>query len=217
MNLNQNWKSKLNNELTSDYFQKLWQTIELEYQTKTCFPDKDKIFEAFNQCDFDNINVVIIAQDPYHGDNQANGLCFSSNSNTPPSLINIFKEIESDLNKTINKQTNLTGWAKQGVLLLNSNLTVRKAQANSHKGLGWEKFTDAVIKKISNQKENVIFLLWGNFAKQKAKHIDTNKHFILTSGHPSPLSANKGLWFGNKHFSQTNSILKKLNKPEILW
>ncbi|MCB0410289.1 MAG: uracil-DNA glycosylase, partial [Flavobacteriales bacterium] len=160
-----------------------------------------------------------IGQDPYHGPNQAHGLCFSVNDGIkhPPSLENIFKELQSDLNIPYPKTGNLEKWAKQGVLLLNASLTVRQGEANSHQNIGWQKFTDAVIQQLSNEKEGIVFLLWGGFAKKKGAKIDTKKHHVLTSGHPSPLSANKGHWFGNKHFSKTNELLVKMQKEPINW
>jgi len=163
--------------------------------------------------------VVIIGQDPYHGLGQANGLCFSVNDGIafPPSLLNIFKEIQTDLKLPFPKSGNLERWADQGVLLLNATLTVRESEAGSHQNQGWELFTDAVIQKISEEKENVVFLLWGGFAKKKGAKIDRSKHHVLETGHPSPLSANRGLWFGNSHFSKTNSYLKNLGKAEIEW
>ena len=162
---------------------------------------------------------MILGQDPYHGPEQAHGLCFSVNKNvaTPPSLVNIYKEINNDLGKQIPAHGNLEEWAKQGVLLLNAVLTVRAHEAASHKSKGWEKFTDAVIKAISEEKENVVFLLWGGYAKKKGAKIDKDKHLVLTSGHPSPLSANRGYWFGNNHFSQTNTYLKEHDQSEIDW
>ena len=177
------------------------------------------IFNAFDTCHLDDLKVVIIGQDPYHNYNQANGLCFSVNDGVkhPPSLINIFKEIENDLGKPYPSSGNLERWAKQGVFLLNATLTVRAHEAGSHQKQGWETFTDAVIKMISDQKEHVVFLLWGGFAKKKAKLIDADKHHILTSGHPSPLSANRGYWFGNRHFSQTNNLLTSDGLDVIDW
>jgi uracil-DNA glycosylase len=163
--------------------------------------------------------VVIIGQDPYHGVGQANGLCFSVNDGIPfpPSLMNIFKEIEQDLKLPFPKSGNLERWAKQGILLLNATLTVRQSEAGSHQNKGWETFTDAVIQKISEEKENVVFLLWGGFAKKKGLKINRTKHYVLETGHPSPLSANRGLWFGNKHFSNTNEFLKSKGEKEIVW
>lgn len=213
------WSEVLNVEFEKDYFKNLKQFVDKEYETKTCYPEKDNIFSAFRLTSFEDLKVVIIGQDPYHGPNQAHGLCFSvlNGIAPPPSLINIFKELNEDLNTPIPSSGNLTHWAKQGVFLLNATLTVEAHKAGSHQGKGWEQFTDEVIRIISAEKEGVIFLLWGGFAKQKAKLIDASKHHILQSGHPSPLSANRGYWFGNKHFSQTNTLLKKMGKPEINW
>ena len=165
------------------------------------------------------MKVVIIGQDPYHGIDQAHGLCFSVHEGTkhPPSLINIFKELQNDIGKEYPVSGNLEAWADQGVLLLNATLTVRDSMAGSHQGKGWEEFTDAVIKLISDKKRDVIFLLWGGFAKKKGNKVDKNKHIVLESGHPSPLSANRGYWFGNKHFSKTNEHLIKMDRSEILW
>ena len=185
-----------------------------------CYPKGSEIFNAFNCCPIDNLKVVIIGQDPYHGLNQANGLCFSVNKGIshPPSLINIFKEIEDDLNlKFENSNGDLSKWANQGVMLLNATLTVRDGFAGSHQNKGWEIFTDKVIEIISNETNNTVFLLWGSFAKQKRKLIDVNKHKILESGHPSPLSANRGYWFGNKHFSKCNEYLDSYGKKKIDW
>src|SRR5690554_750485 len=213
------WKKVLKDEFEKPYFKTLQSFVEEEYKTHTIFPNKENILSAFNFTPFNEVNVVIIGQDPYHGVNQAHGLCFSVYEHTPapPSLVNIFKELNKDVNLTIPKSGNLTHWAKQGILLLNATLTVRAHEAGSHQGKGWETFTDTVIKSISEEKEDVIFLLWGGFAKKKTKLIDQSKHQILTSGHPSPLSANRGYWFGNKHFSKTNELLKKLGKPLINW
>jgi uracil-DNA glycosylase len=217
--INSSWKEKLNEEFDKSYFFNLVEFVKNEYATHRCFPNDNLIFSAFDYCSFDNVKVVIIGQDPYHGFGQANGLCFSVNDGVtfPPSLINIFKEIEQDLKLPIPISGNLERWARQGVLLLNATLTVRESEAGSHQKKGWEEFTDAVIKKISDEKEHVVFLLWGGFAKKKGAKIDRNKHFVLETGHPSPLSANRGLWFGNKHFSTTNSILKCKNFKEIEW
>lgn len=213
------WKDILQDELEEPYFSELRQFVNEAYNTETCYPKENAIFNAFNTCPFDKVKVVIIGQDPYHDVNQANGLCFSVNDDIkhPPSLKNIFKELHADIDKTIPVSGNLISWAKQGVLLLNATLTVQAHQAGSHQKQGWEQFTDAVIKKISDNKENIIFLLWGGFAKKKGSKIDKSKHAILTSGHPSPLSANRGYWFGNKHFSKTNAILKNLGEKEIIW
>jgi uracil-DNA glycosylase len=213
------WKNILQSELDSPYFKELASFVKLEYNENTCYPEKENIFAAFDYCALEDLKVVIIGQDPYHGPKQANGLCFSVQDEIkhPPSLINIFKEVSTDLNIEVPQSGNLEKWAKQGVLLLNATLTVRAHLAGSHQKKGWETFTDAVIKQISNEKENVVFLLWGGFAKKKIKLIDNNKHLVLESGHPSPLSANRGYWFGNKHFSQTNTFLKQQHKATIKW
>ncbi len=213
------WKRVLKPEFEKEYFEKLTSFVKEEYQKYQCFPKGKEIFAAFNHCNFDDVKVVIIGQDPYHGENQANGLCFSVHDGIPhpPSLINIFKEIETDLGKPYPQSGNLEHWADQGVLLLNATLTVRAHQAGSHQNKGWEKFTDAAIQYLSEQKENLVFLLWGGYAKKKGAKIDSTKHKILSSGHPSPLSANRGYWFGNKHFSKTNTYLKSVGKKEISW
>ena len=213
------WKKVMAAEFEAPYFETLTAFVKSEYKAHDCYPPGNEIFSAFNHCPFDNVKVVIIGQDPYHGPNQANGLCFSVHDGVPfpPSLINIFREIEQDLGQPIPKSGNLERWAAQGVLLLNATLTVRKGEAGSHQNKGWEAFTDAVIQRISNEKQQVVFLLWGGFAKKKGAKIDRSKHAVLESGHPSPLSANKGHWFGNKHFSKANAYLKSSGKPEILW
>ena len=217
--IDKDWGELLKLEFEKGYFQELTKFVKEEYSTNTCFPPGNKIFEAFNLCSLNNLKVVIIGQDPYHGKNQAHGLCFSVNEGIkhPPSLINIFKEIETDLNIPYPKSGNLERWAKQGVLLLNATLTVRAHNAGSHQNKGWEKFTDVVISKISEEKENVVFLLWGGYAKKKGLRIDSNKHCILTAGHPSPLSANRGYWFGNKHFSKVNDYLTANGLSKIEW
>lgn len=217
--IDDSWKPYLEEEFNKPYFQSLVNFVKQEYTQHTCYPPGGLIFSAFNHCSFNEVKVVIIGQDPYHGPNQANGLCFSVSDGIshPPSLINIFKEVSSDTGKAYPKSGNLEPWAKQGVLLLNATLTVRAHEAGSHQKQGWEVFTDSVIKTISEHKEGVIFMLWGGFAKKKATLIDKTKHHILQSGHPSPLSANRGLWFGNKHFSQCNALLKDMNLPEIEW
>ncbi len=217
--IHESWKATLKDEFEKPYFKDLTSFIKNEYHTTTCFPPNDEIFAAFDHCPLDKIKVVIIGQDPYHGPDQANGLCFSVRDRIapPPSLVNIFKEIETDVQKPYPQSGDLSHWAKQGILLLNATLTVRAHEAGSHQKQGWETFTDAVIKTISEQCENVVFLLWGGFAKKKGAKIDKKKHHILTSGHPSPLSANRGYWFGNKHFSQTNDYLKSIGKLEIEW
>jgi uracil-DNA glycosylase len=208
--LPEDWNSILQGEFNKNYFKELVSFVDEEYDEHSCFPPKNKVFSAFNQCSFEDIKVVIIGQDPYHDNGQANGLCFSvaDGVNHPPSLKNIFKEIETDLGKQIPKSGNLERWARQGVLLLNATLTVRAHEAGSHQKKGWEEFTDAVIQYISDNKQDVIFLLWGGVAKKKGKKINRKKHQVLESGHPSPLSANRGYWFGNKHFSKTNELLR---------
>ncbi|MFC2147434.1 MAG: uracil-DNA glycosylase [Eudoraea sp.] len=219
VSIHPSWQSQLHSEFQQPYFDSLVRFVRDEYASTTCFPQGNKIFAAFDHSNFEATKVVIIGQDPYHGPNQANGLCFSVKEGIrhPPSLINIFKEIETDIGKPYPKSGNLEHWADQGVLLLNATLTVRAHSAGSHQNKGWEVFTDAVIRKLSYEKEGLVFLLWGGFAKKKITLIDTSKHHILTSGHPSPLSANRGLWFGNKHFSKTNELLKKMGKAPINW
>lgn len=219
VDINPSWNAILQDEIDKPYFKKLAEFVKEEYREHQCFPPENLIFNAFKKCAFDQLKVVIIGQDPYHNYNQANGLCFSVNDGIahPPSLVNIFKEIETDVKKIYPKSGNLERWAEQGVFLLNATLTVRAHEAGSHQKHGWETFTDAVIKTISDQKEKVIFLLWGGFAKKKVKLIDSEKHHVLTSGHPSPLSANRGYWFGNKHFSKTNTILKDNGLEVIDW
>ncbi|WP_298757583.1 uracil-DNA glycosylase [uncultured Psychroserpens sp.] len=219
VNIHHSWKDRLVNEFEKPYFIDLVDFVKHEYAKAKCFPPGSQIFSAFDLCPLDAVKVVIIGQDPYHGDGQANGLCFSvaDGISHPPSLINIFKEIESDLDIPYPESGNLERWAKQGILLLNATLSVRAHQAGSHQNKGWEQFTDQVIKLVSDEKENVVFLLWGGFAKKKAKLIDSAKHIVLASGHPSPLSANRGYWFGNKHFSKANTELKSRNIKEICW
>lgn len=213
------WKEVLADEFEKPYFKNLIDFVKEEYQQHTCYPKGSQIFSAFDHCPFDKVEVVILGQDPYHGPGQANGLCFSVNDGIPmpPSLINIFKEIETDLNKPFPKTGNLERWADQGVLLLNATLTVRQGEAGSNQNKGWEEFTDAVIQKISDEKKDIIFMLWGGFAKKKGAKINRSKHFVLETGHPSPLSANRGLWFGNKHFSKANTFLAEKGKKTIDW
>jgi uracil-DNA glycosylase len=217
--IEESWKEVLQDEFTKTYFNQLIHYVKHEYKNYTCYPAGKQIFSAFEYTPFNKVKVVILGQDPYHGVGQANGLCFSvaDGMPIPPSLINIYKEIETDILKPVPSSGNLERWAKQGVLLLNATLTVRAHQAGSHQGKGWETFTDAVIKKISEKKENVVFLLWGGYAKKKGAKVDTSKHLVLTSGHPSPLSANRGYWFGNKHFSSTNKYLKEQGLAQIEW
>lgn len=219
VSIHPSWKQYIESEFEKTYFEALANFVKHEYTTQTCYPPGSQIFNAFDWCPFDEVKVVIIGQDPYHGHGQANGLCFSVNEGIahPPSLINIFKEIEQDLGLPYPSSGNLERWAKQGVLLLNATLTVRANQAGSHQNKGWEQFTDAVISTVSREKKNVVFLLWGGFAKQKGKLIDTSKHYVLSTGHPSPLSANRGYWFGNKHFSKTNFQLVQVGETPIAW
>lgn len=214
-----NWKNILKDEFEKPYFKSLIDFVKSEYKNHSCYPKGSDIFNAFEFCPFNKTKVVILGQDPYHGPGQAHGLSFSVPKGIPmpPSLINIYRELKADINIEIPNHGNLEAWAYQGVLLLNAALTVRAHEAGSHQNKGWEVFTDEVIKKLSEQKQGVVFLLWGGFAKRKSKLIDASKHHILTSGHPSPLSANRGYWFGNKHFSLTNTLLKKQNKTPILW
>lgn len=219
LSLPESWYLHLKSEMQQPYFLQLKAFVEDAYNTSTCFPPEDEIFKAFEMCAFNAVKVVIIGQDPYHNFDQANGLCFSVSDKMPhpPSLVNIFKELESDLGIPYPQSGNLERWAEQGVFLLNATLTVRAHEAGSHQKQGWETFTDAVIKTISEEQDKVIFLLWGGFAKKKVKLIDESKHTILTSGHPSPLSANRGYWFGNSHFSQVNTLLKAQGKSPISW
>lgn len=213
------WKNILSSEFEKPYFKDLEVAIDVEYANFECFPPKKLIFNAFNYCSFEDVKVVIIGQDPYHGVGEANGLCFSVNDGVkiPPSLRNIYTEISTDFNTVfLPTSGNLENWAKQGVLLLNASLTVRKDIANSHKHLNWQKFTDAVIQKISEEKEHVVFLLWGAFAQKKGAKIDKEKHFVLESGHPSFAHSHKK-WFGNHHFSKTNEYLIRVNKEPIQW
>lgn len=213
------WKPLVNNEFEKPYFGQLASFVRGEYGRFTCYPKGGDIFAAFAECPLDRVKLVVLGQDPYHGPNQANGLCFSVRDGIahPPSLANIFREIEQDLGRPYPKSGDLSRWARQGVLLLNAVLTVRAREAGSHRNQGWEEFTDAVIRGLSDQKEGLIFLLWGGFAKRKAGLIDSGRHHILTAGHPSPLSANRGYWFGNRHFSKANKLLEAMGKEPIAW
>ncbi|MFN4144518.1 MAG: uracil-DNA glycosylase [Runella sp.] len=213
------WKARLQSEFEKPYFEELVAYVRKEYQTQKVYPPGRLMFNAFDRCPFDRVKVVILGQDPYHGAGQANGLCFSVNDGVtmPPSLINIFKEIQEDLGQPFPKTGNLERWADQGVLLLNATLTVREGQPGSHQGKGWEKFTDAVVKCLNDQKQHLVFMLWGKYAQDKGRVIDTQKHFVLKSKHPSPMSANYGGWFGNKHFSQANNYLRSKGLEEIVW
>lgn len=213
------WKEKLQSEFLKPYFIHLIQFIKKEYISNQCYPPGKLIFSAFDHTPFNKVKVVILGQDPYHGVGQANGLCFSVGEGVekPPSLINIFQEINTDTGSQIPNTGNLLRWANQGVLLLNATLSVRAHQAGSHQNKGWENFTDAVITKLSEEQNGLVFLLWGGYAKKKGAKIDTSRHLVLTSGHPSPLSANKGYWFGNKHFSKANIYLSDMGKTPIEW
>ena len=217
--IEQSWKEVLADEFGKDYFTKLTQFVKEEYNGDTpIFPPAKLIFNAFDHCPFDKVKVVILGQDPYHGVGQANGLCFSVNIGIPfpPSLLNIFKEIQNDLGTPIPQDGDLTRWSDQGVLLLNATLTVRAAQAGSHQKRGWEEFTDAAIRELAARRSGLVFILWGSYAQKKGAFIDRNKHLVLTSPHPSPLSAYQG-FFGNHHFSTANKYLKEQGKSEINW
>ncbi len=211
------WKEQLENEFDKAYFKELVDFVKNEYATYKVFPSEKQIFSAFNHCSFNDTKVVIIGQDPYHGDGQANGLCFSvvDGIRKPPSLQNIFKEIASDLGQPIPDSGNLERWASQGVLMLNATLTVRAATPGSHQNKGWEEFTNAVIKILNEQKQHLVFLLWGAYAQKKGAIID-RKHLVLESAHPSPFAAHRG-FFGNKHFSKCNAYLAQQGKSEIIW
>ena len=216
--IEESWKQRLAPEFEKDYFIKLTEFVRSEYMRTTIYPPAKQIFNAFDQCPFEQTKVVIIGQDPYHGPGQAHGLCFSVAEGVPnpPSLQNIFKEILSDLGKPIPINGDLTRWARQGVLLLNATLTVQAHQAGSHQRKGWEEFTDAAIRHLAEEREHLVFILWGAYAQKKGAFIDRNKHLVLTSAHPSPLSAYNG-FFGNKHFSRTNEYLKAHGIAEIDW
>jgi uracil-DNA glycosylase len=217
--IHDSWKEKLSEEFVKPYFIGLTQFVKKEYAQYRCYPQGKDIFAAFDHCHFQDTKVVILGQDPYHGPDQANGLCFSVKDGIPhpPSLVNIFKELQDDVGKPYPVSGNLEPWAEQGVLLLNATLTVRAHQAGSHQNKGWEVFTDAVIRTISEEKKDVVFLLWGGFAKKKMTLIDMSRHHVLTSGHPSPMSANRGYWFGNKHFSKCNGLLGRFGKEIVSW
>jgi uracil-DNA glycosylase len=212
------WKQHLEGEFEKDYFSQLTNFVRNEYHSTAVYPPGHLIFNAFDLCPFDKVKVVIIGQDPYHGPGQAHGLCFSVNDGVqfPPSLQNIFKEIKSDIGTDVPRSGNLTRWAQQGVLLLNSTLTVRAHQAASHAGHGWETFTDTVIRSLAEEREHIVFLLWGAYAQRKGAFIDRSKHLVLSSAHPSPLSAWNG-FFGNKHFSKTNEYLIANGETPIVW
>ncbi|HET8859135.1 uracil-DNA glycosylase [Marivirga sp.] len=212
------WKEKLSNEFEQNYFHNLANFVKSEYQNRTVYPPAKEIFKAFDACPFDEVKVVILGQDPYHGAGQANGLCFSVHSGVPmpPSLVNIFKERKADLGKSMPPNGDLTGWAKQGVLLLNATLTVAAKSPGSHQKKGWEEFTDAVIQRVSEGKEKIVFILWGAYAQKKGAIIDRKKHFVIESPHPSPFAAHRG-FFGSKPFSACNEFLVSQNKKPIDW
>ena len=213
------WKAVLQKEFEKDYFARLASFVREEYAgTTPIYPPARLIFNAFDHCPFNEVKVVILGQAPYHGAGQANGLCFSVNKGVafPPSLMNIFKEIQSDIGTPIPQDGDLTRWSDQGVLLLNATLTVRASQAGSHQKRGWEEFTDAAIRELAERRENIVFILWGSYAQKKGAFIDRNRHLVLTSPHPSPLSAYQG-FFGNHHFSRANSYLAEHGKKEIIW
>lgn len=218
--IEESWKKELTDEFGKNYFKNLVQNVKEEYSNPNyrIYPPGSQIFAAFDSCPFDKTKVVIIGQDPYHGPGQANGLCFSVSPGVkmPPSLINIFKEVSDDTGAPFPEDGDLTRWANQGVLLLNSSLTVREGAAASHSGIGWETFTDAVVDKLNKEKENLVFILWGSHAIRKGEKIDRNKHLVLTSPHPSPLSAHKG-FFGNHHFSKANEYLLSKGQGPINW
>lgn len=216
--IDKSWKQALAEEFEKPYFGNLTEFIRNEYSTATIYPPAKLIFNAFDHCPFDKVKAVIIGQDPYHGTGQANGLCFSVNKGIalPPSLVNIFKEVASDTGKPMPTDGDLTRWSDQGVLLLNATLTVRAGNAGSHQRRGWEEFTDAAIRTLSEKRKNIVFILWGNYAQRKCAFIDKERHLVLTSPHPSPLSAYAG-FFGNHHFTQTNDYLIKHGIEPIDW
>ena len=216
--IEESWKKRLAMEFEKPYFAQLIEFVRHEYQTTVCYPPGKLIFNAFNLCPFDKVKVVIIGQDPYHGPGQAHGLCFSVDKGVPfpPSLQNIYKEIRDDVGTVVSSQGDLSDWARQGVLLLNATLTVRAHQAGSHQNRGWERFTDAVIHRLAEQREHLVFILWGAYAQRKGAFIDKNKHLVLQSPHPSPLSAHRG-FFGNRHFSTANRYLQEHGMDPIIW
>lgn len=217
--IEKSWKAALDAEFDNAYFGRLTEYVRQEYRQHTCFPPAGQIFRAFDLCPFDRTKVVIIGQDPYHGDGQANGLSFSVGKDIPlpPSLINIFKEVSADVGTSMPKDGDLSRWAAQGVLMLNAILTVRAHEPGSHRQKGWEAFTDAAIDALSREREHIVFMLWGSFARGKSSLIDSSKHLILHSAHPSPLSANRGGWFGNRHFSKANQYLTQHQISPINW
>ncbi|MCB9241822.1 MAG: uracil-DNA glycosylase [Flavobacteriales bacterium] len=218
--LESSWLNVLQPEFEADYFVGLRTFLKDELASgKQIYPPGNQIFAAMDACPFDQVKVVILGQDPYHGPRQANGLCFSVSPGIekPPSLINIFKELRDDLGLTDPTSGDLSPWANQGVLLLNATLTVEAHRAGSHQNKGWETFTDTIVSELNNRRNHLVFMLWGGYAKRKGAHIDRSKHLVLESGHPSPLSANKGYWFGNRHFSKCNNWLREHELPEIDW
>ncbi|MBR5728644.1 MAG: uracil-DNA glycosylase [Prevotella sp.] len=217
--IEESWKQHIGGEFEKPYFGQLVNFVRQEYAATTCYPPGREIFNAFNLCPFDRVKVVIIGQDPYHEPGQAEGLCFSVKDGVmmPPSLINIFKEINDDLGAAMPRSGSLRRWAEQGVLLLNATLTVRAHQAGSHQRRGWEEFTDAVIQAVARDKQHVVYMLWGGFAKTKARFVNPSVNLVLQSAHPSPLSANRGGWFGNHHFSQCNEYLRQTGQEPIQW
>ncbi len=216
--LEASWKERLHSEFSQDYFVQLSSFIRSEYARGGVYPHPKYVFRAFDECPFNSVRVVIVGQDPYHGFGQANGLCFAVNdgSEAPPSLKNIFKELESDLGHKVSHDTDLVRWARQGVLLLNATLTVKAGHAGSHQSKGWEQFTDAVLMRLSDEREHIVFILWGNYARKKGMCIDRAKHCVIESAHPSPLSAHNG-FFGSKPFSATNEYLTRYNQKPIDW
>jgi uracil-DNA glycosylase len=215
--IHESWKQHLASEFEQPYFTELRRFVRDEYASRIVFPPPAQIFRAFDECPFDNVKVVILGQDPYHGAGQAMGLCFAVGAHVaaPPSLQNIFKEIESDLGHDVSHDPDLSRWARQGVLLLNATLTVRENAAGSHQGKGWERFTDAAVRALSQERDGVVFMLWGNYARQKGASIDRSKHLVLESAHPSPLSARR--FFGCRHFSKANAYLERQGKTPIEW
>ena len=213
------WKSALADQWDQPYFEQLTEFVRSQYATRTIYPPGSRIFAAFDTTPFDAVRVVILGQDPYHGPGQANGLCFSvaPGVDMPPSLVNIFKEVHDDVGSPMPATGDLTRWARQGVLLLNSTLTVEAHRAGSHQGHGWEQFTDAVVSALASRRDHLVFMLWGNYAKNKGRYIDRSRHLVLTAAHPSPLSANRGGWFGCRHFSQANAYLSAHGMPPIIW
>lgn len=216
--IEESWKDRFRQEFEKPYFEKLTGFVREEYAAKTIYPPAKLIFNAFDICPFDKVKVVIVGQDPYHEPGQAHGLCFSVTDGVqiPPSLVNIYKEIEDDLGKPAPRSGDLTRWARQGVLLLNATLTVQAHRAGSHQGKGWEEFTDAAIRHLAEERDHLVFILWGAYAQKKGAAIDANRHLVLKSPHPSPLSAHRG-FFGNRHFSKANEYLLAHNREPIDW